>query len=43
MLLFEIFARVIGGAMGRTGDMGATDNTQLKGCMGQEGYVVQKG
>ena len=43
MLLFEIFIRVISGAMGRTGGMGARDNTQLKGYVGQEGYIVQEG
>ena len=43
MLLFEIFIRVISGAVGRTGGMGARDNTQWNGYMGQEGYVGQEG
>ena len=43
MLLFEIFIKVISGAMERTGGMGARDNTQLKGYVGQEGYIRQEG
>ena len=51
MLLFEIFIRVISGAMreDRREGGGAWDNTQLReyvgqvGYVGQEGYVVKEG
>ena len=50
MLLFEIFIRVISGAMREDRrEGGAWDNTQLReyvgqvGYVGQEGYVVKEG